>query len=146
MSSYDDDPSDFYSYIHSLVVKYMENEVSKLSNKNEESSTKIDSYNRLVKLGLTRSLVKIVVMRESYSASIPTLTNNLLLHDDITQHGKEAYYTYNNKDIRFYKRDIVLYVMSLKYVIKSIAPKIDKLSKYLDGIVSICTNLKIPIP
>ena len=86
-------------------------------------------------------------MRESYSASIPSLVKNALSNEDIKEHqvDREFYYTYKGSDVKFTRSDMSLYVMSIKEVISRIAPKIKLLSDYLNAIVRICTALEVPV-
>lgn len=112
----------------------------------EKDIRDLESYKKLQKVRLLRPILKKVIMRESYSASIPRLVNEIL--DELCEvvEGKNTYYTYSNTDIKLNRHDIVTYVMSLKSVAAKVAPSIKNLSNYLDSIARICTELNIPIP
>lgn len=150
VSTHDDDPDDFYTYILNKTNDYIENmilQLTELNIKNNKQDKNLISFNKLKSVSFDRSIIKKTVMTESYSAGIPKLVNNILLN--ITPHynkGKTEYYTYKDLDIKLYREDIVTFVTTMKKVIKVESPKIQELSKYLNAIVSICTKLSIPIP
>jgi len=151
VSSHDDDPNDFYTYIQDKMLEYIKSKIvelskRKVSEKTEKDLKLLDSFNRLQKVHLDRSIVKKTIMTESYSAGIPKLVQNIL--SNLTEHGigKEQFYTHKDSNIKLSRDDILTFVMCLKYVVKTESPKIKELSKYLDGIVSVCTKLSFPVP
>lgn len=149
-ASYDDDPKDFYLYMLDMNKKYIKNKINLLTKKkNNNISDKdislLESYKKLIKVNLGRSIIKKLIMRESYSASVVGLVNGIVLDGKEVVIGKIKYYQYSDSDIKLTRRDIVNYVMCLKEVSKKTAPKINKLSEYLNEIVYICTKLDLKI-
>jgi hypothetical protein len=120
-----------------------------LIDKTEKQGRELKSLIKLQKLNLGRSIIKKILMRESYSAGLPRLVENVLSDESIVEierNDKNIFYKHINSDILFERYDVAIYVKFLKHVTHLIAPKIDALSKYLNTIVSICTGLSIPIP
>jgi rubrerythrin len=120
-----------------------------LIDKTEKQGKELKSLIKLQKLSLGRSIIKKILMRESYSAGLPRLVENVLSDESIVEierNDKNIYYKHINSDILFERYDVAIYVKFLKHVTHLITPKIDALSKYLNAIVSICTGLSIPIP
>ena len=149
-STHDDDPDDFYTYILNLTIAFMKSEKNNLSTIKKKSVTQtsqLSSYTKLLKVLFDRSMVKKTIMTKSYNAGIPKQVSQLISNLDERSEGKTKYYTYkDNNDIKFKREDIVVFVMAIKSVIANESPRITALSKYLDGIVSICTKLNIPVP
>jgi DNA-dependent RNA polymerase len=115
--------------------------------KNLEKDIKdLESYKKLKNINLDRPIIKKIIMRESYSASIPRLVGEIKAEMREIVDNKKFYYLYSNSDIKLTQYDLALYVMSLKNVATKLAPNINNLSKYLDGIVKIFTELNKPIP
>jgi DNA-directed RNA polymerase len=112
----------------------------------------INEYNSLIKLdkiNLGRPIVKKVVMRQSYSAGLPKLVDNILSDKSIIELEKKnghIYYKHMNSDLTFSRYDIAIYVKSIIELTRILAPKIDALSKYLNNIVGICTRLGMGVP
>jgi DNA-dependent RNA polymerase len=150
-STHDEDPGDFYSYISDMCKEYIDLEIDKLSNlefKIDKDVNRIDSLNRIKNIKFGRDIYKLIIMRDSYSAGIPKITESILTNEYMTEQGKgkDTYYMYKNYDVKLRREDIMILVGSLKRVIGSTAPKIKNLSKYLNDIVSICSILGMPIP
>lgn len=149
-STHDDDPDDFYSYILDLTRTYMKVQIktlTKIKDKSDKLLALIASYSKLLNVNFSRSMVKKTIMTKSYNATIPTQVSQLINSLEERLEGKYKYYIHNNnKDILLRRDDIVNLVMAIKTVIAKESPKITELSKYLDGIVSICTKLNFPVP
>src|SRR6266536_2091997 len=205
ISTHDDDPDDYYSYVANLNKEYIKSGIKKLPIEiadNLEILKKLDSeldkvsiingYTNLInkvddmlnhdnfkdkeidlfekkinreikklepkqlnslvklnKLNLGRPIIKKILMRQSYSAGLPKLVNNVLSDESIIRLEKtdnKMYYKHVNSDFIFTRYDIAIYVTSLITLTRILAPKISMLSKYLNDIVNICTRLKMPIP
>lgn len=147
MSTFEDDPDDFYTYILYKTEDYIDSKIDLLSKQNELSDKdkkSLNSYIILRKIMFDRSLVKKAIMTFSYNASVPTQVDQIV--EKLEQHseGKTIYYTYKN-DIKFKRFDISVFVLCIRDVINIESPKIKELSKYLNNIVSICTKLSVPI-
>ena len=148
-STHDDTPSDFYSYIVDKIDQYIHAQIeilSKLKDKNEKQIMLLDSFRLLSEVKFDRSIVKHTIMTKSYNAGIPKQVDLILTNLDQHYEGKQQYYTYKQNNIKIKRSDIVNFVLALKEVIQFESPRIKELSKYLDGIVSICIKLSIPIP
>lgn len=163
-SSHEDDPDDFYSFVSDNIKSYLISQINILSGRKDLANLdvwKLNGLKKLASLNFGRSIVKLAVMRESYSAGVHSLVKNISSHESVEkivtmipyydmvkkEYKEKPYYEYRyNDSITFTKADILTYVLCLKHVIGNIAPKIAKLSKYLDGIVNICSKLNIPIP
>ena len=120
-----------------------------LLTKVEKQINEHKSLVKLDKLNLGRSIIKKVLMRQSYSAGLPKLVDNVLSDESIIKLEKidqREYYKHVNSDLVLTRYDIAIYVKSLITLIRILAPKIGLLSKYLNDIVNICTRLKMPIP
>lgn len=124
------------------------------SNNNHENSARFldsEDYLRILillkEVDLGRAILKYLIMKESYRAGIKTLVKDILSDPDfekvVDENGK-IFYIYKNS-LKVTYGDIVSYVFALKQVIKLVAPKINKLIKYLDDVVGICTKLKMSI-
>lgn len=112
----------------------------------EKEIKELESYKKLKNIQLDRSVIKKIVMRESYSASIPRLVSEIKNEMREIVEDNKTYYVYSNSDIKLTQYDIAIYILSLKNVTTKLAPSVNNLSKYLDGIVKVCTELDIPIP
>jgi hypothetical protein len=157
-STHDDDPNDFYTYIFEKIGEYIDTLITELSKiqkskMNEKEISLYQSYKKLKKVRLDRSIIKKTIMTESYSAGIPLLVKDILsnliphyLDDSSDNKNKIEYYTYKTLNVKLTRDDIVLFVKSLKKVVNLESPKINELSKYLNAIVTICTKLSIPVP
>ena len=149
-STHDDDPDDFYTYILNLTFAFMKSEkisLSRINDKSDKQLNQISSYDRLLRVVFDRSMVKKTIMTKSYNAGIPTQVAQLITNLDEKYEGNTKYYTYkSNPDVKLKRNDIVVFVMAIKSVIAKESPRIVELSKYLDGIVGICTKLNIPVP
>lgn len=151
VSSHDDDPDDFYSYILSKAKESIEFEILKSTGQEIMTSkdlATLESLKTLKELNLGRSIIKKVIMRHSYSAGIPSLVDSVLTDENMVSYGKgkDTYYKYLNSDIKINRGDIVVFVKMLTNVLSKEALKITALSKYLSKIVSICTALDMEIP
>ena len=150
-STHDDEPDDFYTYLEGMNKEYISSEITRLSilkNNIKKDLRELESLKKLKHLGFGRSLVKKIIMRESYSAGLPRLVKEIINDPNITEHtvGLEKYYTYVSSDIKLSRYDIAIFVKSIKRVAALVAPKVRDLSKYLQAVVNICTRLSIPIP
>ena len=65
-----DDPKDFYEHIISNINIYLENKRNSV-----ESNEEKNSYDRIIKLGLSRSNIKPAIMTKPYNAKDKTLVN-----------------------------------------------------------------------
>lgn len=157
-SSLEDDPNDFYRFVLTMTNDYIKSEINRLENKEDinvdnnlylNSKDYLNSLKLLKQLDLGRSVLKYVIMKESYSAGVRRLVRDILSDSDFEmifdEDTKQVFYIYKNS-IKVSYRTIKTYVLSLKYILKLIAPKIDKLIKYLNGIVGICSKLRMAIP
>ena len=149
VSTHDDNPDDFYSYILDKLNQYIHKQIEKLSsvvNRTKKQENLLNSFKLLVQLCFDRAIVKKTIMTDSYKASIPTkidnITKNLNEHFD----GKKEYYTYKDPNLKISRHDILIYNMALKEVLNIESPRISELSKYLDSIAIIYTKLNLPIP
>ena len=120
-------------------------ELDAILNKVEQNIKELKSLIKLDKMNLGRPIIKKVLMRQSYSAGLPTLVDNILLDDSIVEIEKNLF-KHINLDVKFTRYDISIYVKSLIAVTRLVAPKINALSKYLNNIVSICTRLQMHVP
>jgi DNA-directed RNA polymerase len=68
-----DDPKDFYQHIVNQINIYLENSL-----KSAKSDKVKESYNRLLKLGLSRSNIKYVIKTKPYNAKDNTLKKYIL--------------------------------------------------------------------
>lgn len=163
-STFDDDPCDFYSHISDLLEKYMDNQIKELKIDNSKegiaNNKQVESFKRLRQINFSRSILKKIIMKQSYNASIVTLVEDVTLDNDIQCYDRSTgelieikkgnkrrcYYIYKDKDVKLTRGDISKYVMAIKTIAEREAPKITKLSKYLDNIAEICTLLGIEVP
>jgi hypothetical protein len=152
-STHDDDPNDFYRFILDITRKHIQSEINRLESLAELDSKEQEYFNSLKVLkevDLARSIIKQVTMKDSYSAGVPRLIKDVLNDSDFTKHETGvkggSYYTYKDSEQQISRYDIMIFILSLKHVTRLIAPKISELTKYLNGIVSICSKLEMPIP
>jgi DNA-dependent RNA polymerase len=150
-STHDDDPGDFYSYISDMCKEYVQSYINKFSAsecKTEKDISKINSLNKILGVKFGRDIYKLIIMRDSYSAGIPKITESILSNENMIEQGKgrNTHYLYKDFKIKLDRKDIMIFVGCVKSVITTIAPKIKNLSKYLTKIVNICTILSMPIP
>jgi len=166
-SSYDDDPNDFYRFLLTMTRSHIDSEIERVSaklndtniisnidiisdNKDNYLNSKnyLNSLELLKQLDLGRNVIKYAIMKESYSAGIKSLVEDILSDPNFEQIIDEKgniFYMYK-KSLKVTYGDIKTYVFTLKHVIKLVAPKINKLIKYLNSVVNICIKLRIPIP
>ena len=148
-SNKNEDPKDFYQHIVNQINIYLENSIN-----TSKSDKEKESYERLLKLGLSRSNIKYVIMTKPYNAKDETLlkyildtltlshTDKKLVKDenglDVTVHTK--WYKIDNDLLgeNFVNRnDIKLLVKSINEIIYVNYPNIKLLSSYLNGIAKI---------
>lgn len=145
ISTYEDDPDDFYTYITEKTYIYLEKENNLLENStnlNEYSTKYLNSIKKLLKVKFDRAVVKLVIMTEPYKASIYRLIEQIINKLDQHEEGKSKYYTYKNINVKLTRKDITVFVKAIKYIIGMESPKITELAKYLNELVIICTELK----
>ena len=154
-SSKDNKPEDFYNYILLEVRDYIKNKLK--INKFENDFVK-DSYIRLNKVFLNRTMIKKAVMTYSYNTTHPVMVNYIQellnpieIENGIKLSGKINYKTVylvdeNNTQNYLTIEDINHFVKSFITVIKIVFPKMNELKNYTKDIVKICTKLKIPLP
>lgn len=118
-SSHDDAPDDFYTYIEDKSGEYMNSQIINMSKANGNDRTMaqnslLASLIKLVKIKFDRSIVKKVLMTNSYNAGIPKQVDHII--SNLTEQfvGNQKYYTYKNSDIKLSRSDILTYVMTLK--------------------------------
>lgn len=169
-SNWDDIPADFYGYISLKIKNYISDNLSKHeAGELVLSKENLESYQRLFKLEIDRSLVKKAIMTFPYNASASSIENyikdNFLIEstyktvitlekkDKITKKKKliekeKINYKYKLKnseslylDIDFQNIRIILY-----FVIFNDYTKLKKLLEYLKSIANVSNKLKIPIP
>lgn len=118
----------------------------------EKQTKTLESYKKLILAPFNRSMVKNIVMRDSYNAGLPKLIQSLV--QNLTEQEQEQQqqddkkrklYTYKDYDIKLNRSDLSCFVLAMKHVISLESPKIIELSKYLSGIVSICIKLSLPV-
>ena len=149
-STFDDDPDDFYTFMNNRINVYIRNKVDYLKKSidklDEKTQNLLNSYEILLAVCFDRSIVKKTIMTDSYHAGLAKLIDFICKNLNEQYEGKNKYYTYKNPDIKIKRSDISNYVLALKHVLSSEAPKIKELSKYLDSIATICTKLDMVIP
>ena len=139
----------FEKKINREIKKLEPKQLNCLLTKIKKQVNQLNSLVKLNKLNLGRPIIKKILMRQSYSAGLPKLVNNVLSDESIIRLEKtdnKMYYKHVNSDFIFTRYDIAIYVTSLITLTRILAPKISMLSKYLNDIVNICTRLKMPIP
>lgn len=150
ISTHDDNPGDFYTYISDIWNVYIRSQLTSLDPKNEKDLVKITSFNKIKDIKFGRDIYKTIIMRDSYSAGIPKMTESILSNKNMVEYGsdkeKNIYYLYKNYKTELTREDIMRFVGSLKRIIGITAPKIKNLSQYLNDIAYICSKLEIPIP
>jgi hypothetical protein len=114
-----------------------------------DSKSYLNSLKLLKQIDLGRKAVKYALMKDSYGAGIDSLVKDILSDPNFEEFfdndDNTFYYMYKN-ELKVSYSDIKTYVFTLKHIVKLVAPKIDKLTKYLHGVVNICTKLKMRIP
>ena len=150
-----DDPKDFYGHIITILNVHLENKKS-----NSKITEEIDSYDRLLKLGISRSNVKPVIMTKPYNAKDKTLVKYIkdtLIYSHLDKRlVKDKDGNYTTENIGWYKLttdsehyvnylDIELLVKCINEVIYVNYPRIKLLSIYLRDITKILNKLDLPI-
>lgn len=82
--------------------------------------------------------MKKILIRQAYSALLPTLVNNVFSDKSIIELEKiynKMYYKYVNSDLIYTIHNIAIYVKSLITLIRTLSPKINALFKCLNNIV-----------
>lgn len=148
-SNFDEDPNDFYTFMLNRINIYINNKVEYLKSKenlDEKDKELLNSYEILLKVSFGRSIVKKTIMTNSYHAGLPKLIDFICNNLEEHYEGNSKYYIYNGSDIRIKRIDVKYYVVALKHVLDSEAPRIKALSNYLDSVAILCSKLEIPIP
>jgi DNA-directed RNA polymerase, mitochondrial len=156
-SSKNEDPKDFYQHIINQINIHLEKKINS-TNSNDEK----ESYERLLKLGLSRSNIKYVIMTKPYNAKDKTLVK-YILDTLILNHTENKIITDNDGNektinIKWYKinkdspdqnlvnrSDVELLVKSINDIIYINYPNIKLLSIYLNEIAKIFNKLNLPI-
>ena len=156
-SNKNEDPKDFYQHIINQINIHLENNIN--SSKSEKEK---ESYNRLLKLGLSRSNIKHVIMTKPYNAKDETLLKYILDTLTLNHTDKKLVKDENGMDVTVYtkwykinkdtlsenfvnRQDIELLVQSINDIIYVNYPNIKLLSLYLNGIAKIFNKLNLPI-
>jgi len=156
------DPIDFYAHILDLLSIHLE-----YQKKNCKSIDNIESINRLLNLGMSRSTIKPVIMNKPYNARNRTLISYIkdtLIFDhiekcpELDEKGLQIYKDgkASFKNISWYKisenslnyvnhKDLDLLVKSIDEIIYVKYPKIKELTEYFKGIAKIFNRLDLPI-
>lgn len=82
--------------------------------------------------------MKKILIRQAYSALLPTLVNNVFSDKSIIELEKiynKMYYKYVNSDLIYTIHNIAIYVKSLITLIRTLSPKMNALFKCLNNIV-----------
>jgi DNA-directed RNA polymerase len=145
-----DKPEDFYNYILFQVNDYI-NKKLKNNHFDKENPEEKESFKRLQKINLSRSMVKKALMTYSYNASHPQMVNYVkqALHSFTMKIGDKEEIVYSNSETSkcyLTSKDISIFVKCFTDVIKETFPKMHELKNYIKSIVKICTKLNIPIP
>lgn len=158
-STHEDDPNDFYTFIYIMTKSHIDSEIERVStklnktnNENKDvylnSRSYLNSLKLLKQIDLGRKAVKYALMKDSYSAGIDSLAKDILsdpnFEEFIDEEGK-TFYMYKN-ELKITYGYIKTYVFTLKHIVKLVAPKIDKLIRYLNVVVNICSKLRMYIP
>ena len=161
------DPSDFYTHILDILNIHLVRSARKKRGK--DSNEIKERIERLLKLGLNRSLLKPIIMNDPYNATNRTLASyvrDLLIYDHsdekkplLDKEGKQIYDKNNNpkfESISWYKIDnsskYFVNFEDLEFLVKTIDeiiyvkyPKIKILKDYFRDIGKIFNDLNIPI-
>jgi len=139
-----DDPKDFYEHIINNINIHLENRRNSVKSDEEK-----ESYNRLIKLGLSRSNIKPAIMTKPYNAKDKTLASYIkdtLIFSHIEEivelngYGKKsnvtkAWYKINNDSKNYVNYDdIELLVKCINEIIYINYPRIKSLSTYLNEV------------
>ena len=150
-------PNDFYSYTLDQIYSHIRYKIKTLEGKQDKSvkeSDYLESLKRLLKTALDRSIVKSIIMTNSYNASVLRLIEYLASNlnqkfVDVSVEGKtvkKRRYWYKDPESLITRSDISNFIMCMKEVLYMELPKIKELGNYLDSIAKICTKLNMDIP
>jgi hypothetical protein len=165
VANYSDEPADFYTFIQDKVDNYIEGiqitlpktikdlekkkkgaknvELDKINKSINKLKNELISLKKLNNIRFGRSIIKKVIMIESYSAKVPRLVDTIV--DNLKVVEKDLY-QYENNNILLTRGDVLSYIMCLRVIIERELPKVKELSKYLDKIAVICTKVMNFIP
>jgi DNA-dependent RNA polymerase len=160
-------PKDFYNFVALKLNDYLKKrliEEKRNYNSNLENTelkkveNTIKSCERLLKLNLTRKLVKLPIMVKPYNASLFQMVNYIkeqfetvnlkdiqVNESKLFESNKVLYIDKHNKSIKLTSNDLFLLTNTIEQVIYNEFPKLKDFNSYLKRIAEICSILNITI-
>lgn len=160
-SDKNDAPQDFYLFILDKINQFIDECIKNGEALGPFSSEDFDSFIKLSKVRLDRTMVKKPIMTYSYNSSLPRMVENVaknLIPHDIIENGVdlegnpklEYIYAIDKEGIEngaFVKRvDIVVFIRVFQHILNQEFKRLKALKDYIKGIVKVCSKLKIGVP
>jgi len=148
-STWNDPPKDLYSYIGACLIGIYSNKLKSNIDNDER-----DSYNRLIKLNILRTLLKKAILTKSYNISPLELIKDIQVNfepcdndqtDQETPFLDKLYRYKDDHTIILKLKDFNLIRLGIEEILNDDTFKLKKLIKYLNSIAKILTKLNLVI-